>query len=206
MDEAVRARLFEPFFSTKEPGKGTGLGLATVYGIIEQSGGGVAVRSTPGEGATFRVYLPRIEVATPIRRSEAPAITSCRGTERILVVEDDVPVRGLVLSILTAAGYTVITAATGDEALRACEDAAREGRPIDALLTDVIMPGMNGRDLAAKLRGVYPRLKVVFMSGYTDDVIGHHGVLEPEVRLINKPFKVAELERQVREALDEPPE
>jgi two-component system, cell cycle sensor histidine kinase and response regulator CckA len=204
MDEEIRARLFEPFFSTKEPGKGTGLGLATVYGIVKQSGGGIAVLSAPGQGATFRVFLPRVVGAALSTRSEACDSVSHRGNECILVAEDDAMVRGLVQRILTATGYRVIAATSGEDALRAFDAATKQGTRVDALLSDVVMPGMNGWELAGKLRGLCPQLRVVFMSGYSDDVLGPQRVLESGVRLINKPFTTAELERQIREALDAP--
>jgi two-component system, cell cycle sensor histidine kinase and response regulator CckA len=200
MDEDTKARIFEPFFTTKEKGRGTGLGLSTVYGIVKQSGGYVWVYSELGRGTTFKIYLPRVFSAT-----EAPAVgltkaqTSAVGTETILVVEDEEALRGVAIRILGAAGYTVLLAANGQEALQA---SARHAGPIHLLLTDVVMPGINGRVLAEKLLQTRPQLKVIYMSGYTDDTIVHHGVLDEGTHFINKPIGAADLTRRVREVLD----
>ena len=201
MTPEVRERIFEPFFTTKEAGKGTGLGLSTVYGIVRQSGGGIHVYSEPGRGTTFRIYLPRVgeepETESAVEREAAlPG-----GTETILLVEDDDAVRGMAVRILQELGYKVLTASDGAEALELCRD--RTG-PLDLLLTDVVMPGMSGRDLAEQLQGMFQGLRVLYMSGYTDEVVGQHGVLQTGQRLVQKPFDIAQMARQVRQALDEP--
>ncbi|HCF58896.1 MAG TPA: hypothetical protein DFS52_13005 [Myxococcales bacterium] len=199
MDAMTREHIFEPFFSTKEA-KGTGLGLATVYGIVKQSGGNIWVYSEPGQGTTFKVYLPRVDLpATETRRRSSAAMVT--GNETVLVVEDESAVRKLAERILRLAGYRVLSGANGGEALLLCE---KHGDEIDLLLTDVVMPQMSGRDLADRLALLCPRLKVLYMSGYTDHAIVHHGVLEPGTRFIGKPFSASELTYKVREVLDAP--
>jgi PAS domain S-box-containing protein len=199
MDAATKEHAFEPFFTTKEKGTSTGLGLATVYGIVKQSGGHVWVYSEPGRGTTFKVYLPRVDAsATDTRRRAASSIAS--GDETVLVVEDEEAVRGLAARILRMAGYRVLSAASGADALALC--AEHEGR-IDLLLTDVVMPQMSGRELWERLSKLRPGLAVLYMSGYTDNAIVHHGVLDPGTYFVNKPFSAAELTQKVREALDE---
>jgi len=199
MDAEIMVHLFEPFYTSKATGKGTGLGLSTVYGIVKQSGGEIVVESEPGSGATFHIYLPRIagalDAAHPARMQ--PAVRA--GTETILLVEDEPGVRQLVREMLHRLGYTTLEAGGGAEALRIFEQ-HRGG--IDLLLTDVIMPQMSGRDLAERLRSVQPALKVLYMSGYTDDMLAHHGVLEPNVYLLPKPFAPDELGAKLREVLD----
>ena len=199
MDAEIMVHLFEPFYTSKATGKGTGLGLSTVYGIVKQSGGEIVVESEPGSGATFHIYLPRVagvlDDSRPARIQ--PAVRA--GTETILLVEDEPGVRQLVREMLHRLGYTTLEAGGGAEALRIF-DQHRGG--IDLLLTDVIMPQMSGRDLAARLRSLQPALKVLYMSGYTDDMLAHHGVLEPNVYLLPKPFAPDELGAKLREVLD----
>jgi len=199
MTEEVRHRVFEPFFTTKEKGKGTGLGLSTVYGIVKQSGGNVWIYSEPGRGTTFKVYLPQV-VSDPRELGEEVAeVAPPGGSETILLVEDEAVVRGLARRILEQAGYSVVEASRGDEALRFCAEHADE---VDLLLTDVVMPEMSGKQLADQLKSQYPALRMVFMSGYTDESIVHHGVLDSSVEFIQKPFTPAALVRKVREVLD----
>ncbi|MCL4234813.1 MAG: response regulator, partial [Deltaproteobacteria bacterium] len=196
MSDEVRERIFEPFFTTKEQGKGTGLGLATVYGIARQNGGFITVDSQPGAGSDFRFYLPAAsEPAHAPKSPESP--TAAGGAEAILVVEDEDAVRRLAKRVLERNGYRVIEAASGDEALAVGDDVA-----IDLVLTDVVMPHMNGRQLVEKLLARRPGLRVVFMSGYTEDAIARHGVLEDGTAFLQKPFTAADLARKIREALD----
>jgi PAS domain S-box-containing protein len=199
MDEATRARLFEPFFTTKELGKGTGLGLATVYGIVKQSGGHIWVYSEPDHGTVFKVYLPRVEAASGVRLEPLEAPASGRGTETILVVEDDAGVRGFVRAVLEARGYRVLFAASPAEAIGVAGE--YEGQ-IRLLLTDVVMPGMSGVELARRLTDLEPGLKVLFVSGYTENTIVHHGVLNPGVSFLPKPFSADALALRVRQELD----
>lgn len=199
MSAETRERIFEPFFTTKEKGKGTGLGLATAYGIVKQSGGNIWVYSEPGRGTTFKIYLPRVDIeAAEIRKARTEACVT--GAETVLIVEDEDGVRRAAERILEGAGYRVLTAADGDAALHHCEQ-HQDG--IHLLLTDVVMPRMSGRDLASRVKALNPRVKVLFMSGYADNAIVHHGVLTPGTRFIGKPFSVAGLRRKVREVLDE---
>ncbi len=194
----VKERIFEPFYTTKEKGQGTGLGLSTVYGIVKQSGGTIDVDSEPGEGTTVKIYLPRSEpVEEEARR--VSAITPRRATETVLVVEDEDAVRRVAERILTSAGYNVITAANSGEALLECE---RHEGEIQLLVTDVVMPKMSGKELADRLRKVTPGLKVLYMSGYTDDTIIQHGVLTRGTHFISKPFKSPDLIKKVGKALD----
>jgi CheY-like chemotaxis protein len=202
MGPETREHIFDPFFTTKEKGKGTGLGLATVYGIVKQSGGYIWAYSEPGQGSTFKVYLPRVQPPAATDRPPRPRSTVTTGTETVLLVEDEEAVRRLAERILRQAGYQVLAAADGPEALRRCET---HPEPIALLLTDVVMPGMSGQELAAQLTRRCPQLRVLYVSGYTDDAIVHHGRLDPEARFLGKPFTVDELLRKVREALDEDP-
>jgi CheY-like chemotaxis protein len=199
MDEQTQARLFEPFFTTKEKGKGTGLGLSTVYGIVRQSGGHVSVYSEPGLGSTFKIFLPRVDAASPAAARQR-AVTDTTGGETVLVVEDEDGVRRLTARILEASGFHVLTAANGGEALLLCEQRSAD---IHLLLTDVVMPKMSGRELAERLALTSPKMKILYMSGYTDDAIVHHGVLAAGTKLIGKPFSATDLARKVREVLDE---
>ncbi len=198
MDEATRLRIFEPFFTTKEPGRGTGLGLATVYGIIKQSGGSIWVSSTVGKGTTFTIYMPRVEAVVHASQP-ARTLAPLSGSETILLVEDESVLRPLATRILQSAGYTVLTASTGGEALRLLE---HHDGPVHLLLTDVVLPGMSGRDLATRLAAVHPETKVLFTSGYTDDAILRHGVLDNATHFVGKPYTRTELTRKVREVLD----
>ena len=201
MDAATQARIFEPFFTTKEIGKGTGLGLATVYGIVKQSGGWIWVYSEPGQGTTFKIYLPRVTEAVPPAAVTPAPPASVRGSETILLVEDDEMIRNLVQKVLQANGYRVLVAANGRNAEQV---AGQHDGPIHLLVTDVVMPGMNGREVAQRLAGARAGIKVLYLSGYTDDAIVHHGVLEPGVAFLQKPFTPAVLGRKVREVLDSP--
>jgi two-component system cell cycle sensor histidine kinase/response regulator CckA len=202
MDKETQSHLFEPFFTTKEVGKGTGLGLATIYGIVKQSDGHIWVYSELGQGTTFKIYLPRVEEAVePGQRISIP-VESLRGSETILLAEDADVVRDLARLALLQSGYTVLEARTGEEALLICE---RHEGPIHLLLTDVVMPGgMSGRQLAERLATLRPGMKVLYMSGYTDNAIAHHGVLEPGMAFLQKPFTPASLAHKVRETLDAP--
>lgn len=205
MDDETKARIFEPFFTTKVRGKGTGLGLATVYGIVQQTGGHIWPYSEPGKGTTMRVYLPRVdEPADPLERPGEAPLELLRGSETILLVEDEVPVRSVTRQLLERNGYTVLEAADGPAAL-ALIDGGSGGRHIDLLLTDVIMPGMSGRELAVELRARRPDLRVLYMSGYTDDAVVRHGMLEPGLAYLEKPFRPATLLRKVREVLQQEP-
>jgi two-component system cell cycle sensor histidine kinase/response regulator CckA len=200
MDERTQARVFEPFFTTKAKGKGTGLGLSTVYGIVKQSAGNVSVYSEPGLGTSFKIYLPRELSAKPVPIGEAKRSSKPRwGTETVLVVDDEEGMRRLAIRALTESGYTVLSAANGDEAIRVCEE--RDGE-IHLLLTDVVMPNMSGRVLSQKISILRPAIKILYMSGYTDEAIVHHGVLDPGTRFLGKPFTAADLAQKVREILD----
>ena len=199
MDADTKSHIFEPFFTTKGQGQGTGLGLATAYGIVKQSGGYVWVYSEPGQGTSFKIYLPRVVDAPEPARPAQDAPVSLRGSETILLVEDDEMVRTLTRRLLEANGHTVLLASRGDAAL---ELARRHEARIDLLITDVVMPGMSGRDLADEVQTLLPGIKVLYLSGYTDDAIVRHGVLEPGVAFLQKPFTADALARKVREVLD----
>lgn len=199
IDSETLAHIFEPFFTTKERGKGTGLGLATVYGVVKQSGGYVWVESVLGKGAAFEIYLPRIEELVIVPEPVAPIVEAFRGAETILLVEDADALRKLTHMLLEQHGYHVLVAANGAAALQLVE---QKPERIDLLLTDVIMPGLNGRALAGRLELLQPGLKILYMSGYTDDAIMDHGVLESGTHLLHKPFSEENLIRKVREVLD----
>jgi two-component system cell cycle sensor histidine kinase/response regulator CckA len=201
IDAHTMLHLFEPFFTSKAKGRGTGLGLSTVYGIVKQSGGEVTVQSLPGRGATFHIFLPRIaDTAEPVPLAEGQG-SFRSGTETILLVEDESGVRQLVRDMLHRLGYRVLEAGNAQEAIGVFE---KNQGAIDLLLTDVIMPHMSGRELAVRLKSVRPRLKVLYISGYTDDMLAHHGVLESDVFLLQKPFAPDALARKLREVLDAP--
>jgi PAS domain S-box-containing protein len=202
MDTETMSHLFEPFFTTKESGKGTGLGLATVYGIVSQSGGFINAHSEPGTGSTFRVYLPRHRTRAVPSAEPTPQIASHGGGETVLLVEDEPAILRLGTVMLERLGYRVVAAATPGEAIRLAREHAGE---IDLLMTDVVMPEMNGRDLARNLLSLYPRIGRLYMSGYTADVIADHGVLEEGVHFLHKPFSAQDLAAKVREALGQDP-
>jgi PAS domain S-box-containing protein len=200
MDAKTQARIFEPFFTTKEHGKGTGLGLATVYGVVKQSGGYIWVYSEVGKGTTFKIYLPRIdEPVQTVVAADPGRPTLLRGSETILLVEDAESLRELTRMLLEKNGFTVLVAENGTEAIELAE---HKDQPIHVLLTDVVMPGMSGRELANYLTAKRPDMHVIYMSGYTNDVIAHHGVLDSGIFLIEKPFSQETLIRKLREVLD----
>jgi two-component system cell cycle sensor histidine kinase/response regulator CckA len=201
MTPEIRARIFEPFFTTKEKGKGTGLGLATVYGIVQQSGGHIAVSSKPGQGTIFKVYLPRTQEVVARGKSPRTTAPAPRGSEMVLLVEDEDAVRSLARLVLRRAGYRVLEAADGDEALRVV---GRHQGPIHLLVADVVLPGQDGRQVAERLLGSHPGLKVLFLSGYTEDAVVRHGILEDQVHFLAKPYSPAVLAQKVREVLDAP--
>jgi signal transduction histidine kinase/ActR/RegA family two-component response regulator len=202
MSEEVQARIFEPFFTTKEVGKGTGLGLATVYGIVKQTGGHIQVKSAVGQGTTFDIYLPAhhdpAEPAEPAR-TEAVLPVTTEGSEMVLVAEDEDSLRRMIGFALRQQGYTVLEARNGPDALRKSQELTR---PLDLLVTDVAMPQMSGRELAQQLTGRFPGVKVLYISGYTDDVVLRHGLEEAKVNFLHKPFPLTVLARKVREVLD----
>jgi two-component system cell cycle sensor histidine kinase/response regulator CckA len=199
MNAEIQAHIFEPFFTTKEVGKGTGLGLATVYGVVKQSGGYIAVESAPGKGTSFQVYLPRVEERIEAEVPGVSGVGPLRGAETILLAEDADPLRKLAQSFLESNGYRVLAAPDGEKALQV---ALQNAAPIQLLLTDVVMPGMNGRVLAERLAARQPSLKVLYMTGYADSFVAGHGVLDPGVHLLHKPFTEEMLMRKVREVLD----
>src|SRR5438132_3611957 len=198
MDKETQSRIFEPFFTTKEKGKGTGLGLSTVYGIIKQSGGYVLAQSEVGRGTTFRIYLPRVEEPAEISGGTRASQSATGGSETVLLVEDEESVRQLVRETLEAKGYKVLEADHGAAALRIASD---HHGPIDMLITDVVMPGMSGRELSEQLSASDPDIKILYLSGYTEDAVVHQGVLEPGTSFLQKRFTLQALARKVREAL-----
>jgi two-component system cell cycle sensor histidine kinase/response regulator CckA len=201
MTEEVKAHLFEAFFTTKTAGKGTGLGLATCQTIVQQCGGYIEVESEPGKGTSFKIYFPRVEQPLDVAAKPLPTGPLPRGTETLLVVEDDPSVRQLSRGVLEAQGYRVLLASNGQDALQVARE--HEGSPIRLVVTDVIMPLMGGKVMAEWLQATYPGLKILFTSGYTDDALAQHGVLEPGIAFLAKPYTPAILARKVRSMLDD---
>ena len=199
MSEETQARIFEPFYTTKEVGKGTGLGLSMVYGIVKQSGGYIWVYSEPGRGTTFKIYFPRVDQPAEPLAVERRLTGTSKGTETILLVEDDPQLRQLTSSVLTHCGYNVLVAATPEEGLEVCRERKRD---VKLLVTDVVMPGMNGRQLANEIQRLRPGMRVLFISGYTNNAIVHYGVLDPGLWFLAKPFSLSALVAKVREVLD----
>jgi two-component system cell cycle sensor histidine kinase/response regulator CckA len=199
MSDEVQAHIFEPFFTTKEPGKGTGLGLSTVYGIVDQMEGSIRVRSQLDRGTSFAIYLPAIPGSVPAPPAEPAPAEPARSSETILLVEDEPAVRRLARRALEAQGFRILEAGNGHEALELCEKHVTE---LDMLLTDVVMPRMSGVELASRLTAIDPSLRVLYMSGYTEDALGQRGVLSPDTAFLNKPFTPATLLEAVRGVLD----
>ena len=199
MTPDIREKIFEPFFTTKEKYKGTGLGLSIVYGIVKQSGGNITVTSEPNRGTTIEIYLPQVSITLEEEGEMTPKGELPRGSETILVVEDEGEVRKLAVEILRRQKYKVLEAARGEEALLTC---TKHKGPIDLLLTDVVMPGLNGPEVARRLKYLYPELKVIYMSGYSEKGIFQRGILEPEIGLLQKPFSLESLTGKVREVLN----
>jgi CheY-like chemotaxis protein len=202
MSPEVQARIFEPFFTTKEVGKGTGLGLSTVYGIVKQSGGFIWVYSELGQGATFKIYLPRVDQTAETVTGDKRLSNVLRGTETILLVEDDPQLRQLTSSVLSHCGYKLLVATNPDEGLAI---ARADHNDIRLLITDVVMPGMNGRQLAEQISKISPSMKVLYISGYTNNAIVHYGVLDEGLWFLPKPFSLSALVGKVREILDSSP-
>jgi two-component system cell cycle sensor histidine kinase/response regulator CckA len=202
MSKEVKTRAFEPFFTTKEIGQGTGLGLSTCYGIIKQSGGHISVYSEQGRGATFKIYLPQVHQQAQLAMPRLGSKEMPRGTETILLVEDDPALREMAGTLLRRLGYTVLAAANGVEALSLKQQ--RDIGHIDLLFTDVVMPHMSGKELADRVRSLYPHTRILFTSAYTESAIVHQGVLNKGVALLQKPFTPSALARKLREILDQP--
>ena len=200
IDAATKAKVFEPFFTTKGPGKGTGLGLAVVFGVIKQSGGHVQVSTELGRGTTFALYFPRVlEAVTPLPLPSGPTAAAPRGDETIFLVEDDDAVRQLALIALQRCGYRVIEAADGEEALRLLRAYAG---PLHLLVSDIVMPQIGGRELARLVDAIRPGVKVLYLSGYTDDAVLRLGIVDAELNFLQKPFSPATLAAAVRRVLD----
>jgi CheY-like chemotaxis protein len=203
MSADVKRHLFEPFFTTKGAGRGTGLGLATVYGIVQQSGGWIGVTSEPGQGTTFHIYLPRIGTDVAAEPLTSAATAAPRGWETVLVVEDQNAVRQFAGAVLESYGYRVLQVSSGPDAVALVQ---QHPGPIHLLLTDLVMPLMDGRELAEQLAAFRPGIKVLYMSGYSEETISHHGVLESGLNYLPKPFTPEALAKKVREALTNPAE
>ena len=199
MDSATQSHIFEPFFTTKGKGKGTGLGLSTVYGIVKQSNGFIWVYSEPGKGTAFKVYLPRVKAAIAQVTIESKCDIDLRGFETVLVVEDEDAVRNLTSRILRGRGYTVLEASNGKEAMNVIRE---HGKNIHLIVTDVVMPGMSGKDLVSQLKMAQPSIKALYVSGYADNAIVNHGMLDSNVAFLQKPFTVESLARKVREVIN----
>jgi CheY-like chemotaxis protein len=199
MPPEVQAHIFEPFFTTKGTGKGTGLGLATVHGIVKQSGGFVYVYSEPDQGTAFKIYLPIVAEPSAMAKSLPGISATAGGTETILLVEDEDAVRSIIRLVLRQAGYTILEASRGTEAVRLAE---QHSGPVHLLITDVVMPEMGGRQLVEHLARLRPNLKVLYLSGYTDDAVVRHGILQADVAFLQKPFTMAALTNKVRHVLD----
>ena len=195
----IKERIFEPFFTTKEKGKGTGLGLSTIYGIVNQCGGSIMVYSEPGQGANFKIYLPQVTENQDVLKKETNLVQFPRGNETIMVVEDDAAAKRLTVEILQMQGYLVLEASDGNEALNIAKAYVAN---IQLVLTDVVMPQMSGKEMVDRLHTLRPGIKVLFMSGYTDNAIVHHGVLDKGLFYIQKPFTVQGLSKKIREVLD----
>ncbi len=201
MNQEILSHIFEPFFTTKEKGKGTGLGLSTLYGIVKQSDGFVWVESVPQQGASFRIYFPVHDQRAEEEESSQTVNKSLRGRETILIVEDDNAVRDLTRSFLQHYGYTVYAAESGDQALQMCQGLQKK---IDLAVIDVIMPGLSCKELSSAINRYFPQIKILFISGYTDEAITQQGVLEPNVAFLQKPFSIEALGQKVRQVLDSP--
>jgi len=199
MDKETLEHIFEPFFTTKEVGKGTGLGLSTVYGIVKQNNGFIWVYSETGHGSIFKIYLPKVKGDAKPEEKEQTPVDDLSGSETVLIVEDDDSLRIFAQKILHIYGYRTLTAENGEDALRVCKE---HECPIHLLLTDVVMPKMDGKELAERLQPLYPQMKVIYMSGYTDNAIVHHGILTPELNFIQKPFTLEGLARKMRKVLN----
>jgi CheY-like chemotaxis protein len=201
MSRETLQNIFEPFFTTKEHGRGTGLGLATVYGIVKQNGGWIGVQSEPGKGTTFQVWFPRTGGIDATAPAQSPAAVS-GGSEILLVVEDQEDVRKFAVEVLRSRGYDVLSSEDAEAALELAE---RHANPIHLLVTDVVLPGMNGRELARRLKAIRPAMQVLFTSGYNRDVIAEHGILESGTAYLAKPYTPGELAAKVRELLSKEP-
>jgi signal transduction histidine kinase/ActR/RegA family two-component response regulator len=199
IDREIQARIFDPFFTTKEMGKGTGLGLSTVYGIVKQNNGFINVYSEPGHGTTFKIYFPREADVDLSERKYEPALQAATATWTVLLVEDDDMLRLMAKTMLEKIGHKALVTGLPHDAISMCKDMENK---IDLVLTDVVMPGMSGRELRDKLESIRPGIKVLFMSGYTSNVIAHHGVLDEDVHFIQKPFRKDDLARKIMEVID----